>query len=209
MSSVDTKEVTARPTIRHMDTRHLRWATTFAMVVAYSTWREEVTASDLLAGLYVANFERISLFWPHPEYLEDFIAEYCDWSEPRWATWERYHEEHRRSARRYSILRWFGPLGRVTIRGKKQPRRFVGFRFHYSPDCNLVFETAEKLTPYTAKAPFSDKTVPLLTPEIVLLAFLRTEALPLGKSLRDSGLIVEQLEKAATRFIENPEKLLF
>jgi hypothetical protein len=79
--------------------------------------------------------------------------------------------------------------------------------FEQSPDWKRLFETGEKLTPY--KIPWRGKILPLLTPEVMLLAFIRTEDIPLGKNLRETGLLLEKLEEAANRHIENPEKLTF
>jgi len=187
--------------IKHMDSRHLRWARLFATLVAFCKGRDDLRPSDLLAGIHVANFERLSRFWPCPELFEDFIAEHCDWSEPRWLTWQRWEEEFRIEARRLRI-----PFsGSFLVMGKK--KRFHGSMFKPSPDWQRLFETGEKLTPYTVS--WQGRTLPLLTPEVMLLAFIRTEGIPLGKLLQDAGLLVDELELAAKRHIENPEKLMF
>ena len=65
--------------ITHHDTRHLRWATVFATLVAFCKRRNELIPSDLLAGIYIANLERVSQFWPNPELFEECVAEHCDW----------------------------------------------------------------------------------------------------------------------------------
>jgi hypothetical protein len=85
----------------HMDTRHLRWARVFASLIAFCKRRDELLPSDLLAGIYVANLERVSRFWPNQDLFEDFVAEHCDWSEPRWVTWQRWQEETQKEARRW------------------------------------------------------------------------------------------------------------
>jgi len=184
-----------------MDTRHLRWATTFATLVAFCKGRDELSPSDLLAGIYVANLERVSRFWPHPELFDDFIAEHCDWSEPRWMTWHRWEEESRNAAKRLRI-----PFSNsfLALRTKK---RLFGSMFKRSPDLQRLIETGEKLTPY--KVSWRGKILPLLTPEVMLLAFIRTENISLGKQLRQTGLLVDKLEEVAKRHIENPEKLMF
>jgi hypothetical protein len=42
----------------------------------------------------------------------------------------------------------------------------------------------------------------------MLLAFIRTEDIPLGKLLEETGLMVGKLEEVAKRQIENPEELM-
>ena len=194
--------------ITHTETRHLRWATIFAALVAFSRRRDEMSPADLLAGIYVANLERVSKFWPDPVLLDDFIAEHCDWSEPRWATWQRWEDESRRASK--AAWRWQLPF-RVYLlrRGKpsRPPKRFFGSNFTQSPDLRRLFETGEKLTPH--KVTDRGKLLPLLTPEIMLLAFIRMENIPLGKHLRDTGLLADKLEESAMHHLEKPEKLMF
>ena len=79
--------------------------------------------------------------------------------------------------------------------------------FKQSPDWQRLFATGEKLTPY--KVPWRGKILPLLTPEMMLLAFIRTEDIPLGKLLQETGLLVDKLEEAAKHHIDEPEKLMF
>ena len=188
--------------ITHVDTRHLRWATTFAALIAFSKRRDELIPSDLLAGIYVANWERVCEFWPRPQTFEDFVAEYCDWSEPRWLTWQRWHDEGRKAIpeSRFRL--------RLSFRGRPLgKRRLFGLKFTQSSDWERLFATGEKLTPYTAS--HWDRILPLLTPEIMLLAFIRTEGISLRKPLQESGLMVDRLEEVALRHIDNPEKLMF
>ena len=68
--------------ITHVDTRHLRWARTFASLVAFCQGREQLSPPDLMAGIFVANFERVAALWPRADLLEDFVAEKCNWGEP-------------------------------------------------------------------------------------------------------------------------------
>ena len=187
--------------ITHMDTRHLRWATVFAQLVAFYNRREELRPPDLLAGIYIANLERVSGFWPCPELFDDFIAEHCDWSEPRWMTWHRWEDEIRRASRRSRF-----PF-RISLLESRTKERFFGSSFKLSPDWQRLFATGEKLTPH--KVSSGGKILPLLTPEVMLLAFVRTEEIPVGKHLKETGLLVDKLEEAAMRHRENPEKLMF
>jgi hypothetical protein len=185
----------------HMDTRHLRWAKVFASLIAFCKRRDELLPSDLLAGIYVANLERVSKFWPNPDLFEDFVAEHCDWSEPRWLTWQRWQEETHKEAKRWR------PFGlRISRRGKPF-KDFYFTMFKPSTDWQRLFATGERLTPH--RVYWHQKLLPLLTPEVMILAFIRTEDLAMGKHLRETGIFVDKLEEAANRHIENPEKLMF
>ena len=188
--------------ITHMDTRHLRWATVFATLVAFCKRRDELVPSDLLAGIYIANLERVSKFWPSPDLFEDFVAEHCDWSEPRWLTWQRWQQETENASRRWRL-----PFGIHVTRVGKLSKHFYEAKFKWSPDWKLLFETGKKLTPH--KVSWRGKILPLLTPELMLLAFVRTESIPLGKNLEETGLLMGKLEEAANRRTENPERLMF
>jgi hypothetical protein len=96
----------------------------------------------------------------------------------------------------------------IYLSGHRKPmRHFYGSMFKRSPDWRRLFETAEKLTPH--KISERGRLLPLLTLEVMLLAFIQTVDIPLGKHLRETGLLVDKLEEAATRHIENPEKLMF
>ena len=79
--------------------------------------------------------------------------------------------------------------------------------FKGSADWQRLFDTGETLTPY--KVSERGRLLPLLTPEIMLLAFIRTDDLPLSKHLEETGLLVDELENAAKGHIEHPEKLMF
>jgi hypothetical protein len=152
-----------------MDTRHLRWAKVFSSLIAFCKRRDELLPSDLLAGIYVANLERVSKFWPHPDFFEEFVSEYCDWSEPRWLTWQRWQEETHKEARRWR------PFGLRISRRSKPFKDFYFSMFKESPDWQRLFATGEKLTPH--RVSFHEKNLPLLTPEVMILTFIRTEDL--------------------------------
>ena len=187
--------------ITHVDTRHLRWARTFASLIAFTHQRDELRPPDLIAGIYVANFERVAGFWPRPDLFEDFVAEKCNWSEPRWLTWQRWEFEFRHAPRNLGVpfTSWFVTLPRKS--------RFVGRRFKLSDDWKKLFALGEHITAY--RGDFQGRSLPLLTPEVMLLATIRSQQLPIAKALLESRVIVDKVEEAAIRHVENPEHLRF
>jgi hypothetical protein len=186
--------------IKHADTRHLRWSRVFASLIAFYQNRDELCLPDLVAGIYVTNYERVMQFWPRGDVLEDFVAEKCGWSEPRWLTWQRWEHEMRTAPRQFRIPFLSG------IFSVRVHRRFVGHHFKPSAQWTALFHTAEALTPM--KVTQFGRLMPLLTIEIMLLALARSEDTPFAESFRATGAMVDKIEEAVRRPVENPEGTL-
>ena len=187
--------------VRHAESRHLRIAKTISMVIAHAKQQKEIQLRDLVAGIYVANFERILRFWPDAATFEDFVAEHCDWSEHRLMTWDRWNYELQHPPRTISIP--------FTSGFFQIPRKhtFAGKMFGLSDESKRVYLTAEGLSPN--KVTSFGRVVPLITPELFLIATVRTEGVELGRRLSDSGIQLSALEEAAIRQLESPDKLMF
>ena len=194
------------PLKTHMDSRHLRWARTFASLIAYTQERDELRPPDLIAGIYTANFERVVRFWTTPDLFEDFVAEHCGWSEPRWLTWQRLQHEVLHPPRKFHLPFTSGWLEFRSFRGK-QRRHFFGYMFKPSADWKRLFEIGEGLSPH--KVNWQGSTLPLLTPELMLLSVTKAEDMVLSKQLLDSGLMLTDLVEAINRPLENPERFMF
>jgi len=187
--------------IRYAESRHLRMATTISMVIAHAKQQKEIQLRDLIAGIYVANFDRILRFWPNAATLEDFVAEHCDWSEHRLATWDRWNYELQHPPRTISIP--------FTARFFQIPRKhtFAGKMFGVSDELKQVYSTAEELSPNRVTS--YGRVVPLITPELFLLATARADGIELGTRLRDSGMELDALEQVALQQLKDPSKLMF
>jgi len=187
--------------IRHAESRHLRMAKTISMVIAHAKRQKELQLRDLIAGIYVANFERILRFWPDAATFEDFVAEHCDWSEHRLATWDRWNYELQHPPRTISFpfTNWF-----CQIRRK---HTFTGKMFSMSYELKRVYSTAEELSPN--KVTSFGRIVPLITPELFLVATVRTEGIELAARLKDSGIELGTLEHIAVQQLKEPDKLMF
>jgi hypothetical protein len=57
-------EQSRRPSVCHAESRHLRMAKAISMVIANTKQQKEIQLRDVIAGIYVANFDRILRFWP-------------------------------------------------------------------------------------------------------------------------------------------------
>lgn len=188
--------------IRHIESRHLRTANMISMVIAHAKQQRQIQLRDLIAGIYVGNFERILRLWPDAATFEDFVAEHCDWSEHRLQTWDRWNYESQHPSRTISILftpRFFQIRRRHTFTGKT---------FGRSDDLKRVYSTAEEISPNKVTHPVG-VTVPLITPEVFLVATVRTDGIELGTRLRDSGIELAALEQVAIQELKQPGKLMF
>lgn len=186
-------------TIGH--SRHMRNAALIGMVIAHTKQQSEVQLGDMIAGIYVANFERVLRFWPDAATFEDFVAEHCNWSENRLSTWDRWTYEQMRHPFSIGIpfTRWF-----FSFRSK---RTFTGKMFAFSDELKQVYSTIEQLSPN--KVTMFERVVPLITPELFLLATTRTEGVELGKRMIEAGLRLSELEQAALKVVEAPNKFMF
>lgn len=162
---------------------------------------KEIQLRDQIAGIYVANFERILEFWPNAATFEDFIAEHCDWSEHRLMTRERWSYELLHPPRTISIpfSKWFFQIPRKHT--------FSAKMFARSEELKKVYSTAEQLSPNKVTA--FGRVFPLITPELFLFATIRTDGVELGKRLTDAGIRVSELAATATKYLDSPEKLMF
>jgi hypothetical protein len=181
--------------------RHFRLAETMAIVIAHSKQQKEIQLRDQVAGIYVANFERVLQFWPNAAALEDFIAENCDWSEHRLMTWERWTYETLHPPRTITI-----PFtSRFFIIRRKHTFSFKVFA--QTEELKRVFDTAERLSPN--KVTTSGRLVPLITPELFLFAVMRTDGIPISERLIESDIRLNELERVVTQQLKSPEKLMF
>lgn len=134
------------------------------------------------------------------------MAEHCGWSEPRWLTWQRWQHEAQHPPLRLHIPFTSGWFELNSFMGKR-PRHFFGHMFKPSAEWKKLFELGEQLAPYRVK--WEGMTLPLLTPELILLTTTKVPDLTLSKSLCDSGLRLGDLEEAVNHAHQNPELLMF
>ena len=181
----------------------MRMASVIARVIAHAKQQTEIQLGDVIAGIHVTCFERVLPFWPSAAVFEDFVAEYCDWSESRLATWDRWTFEQLHPTRgtlRVPFTDWS-----IFLRNGK--RRFFGKKFTQSEQLQKVYRTAEALTPNRVTT--FGQVVSLITPELFLFAVTRTSDVELGKQLATSGLHLDALQQVATAELASPEKLMF
>jgi hypothetical protein len=175
--------------LSHRLTVSMARAENLAAMVAHSRASNVVEVADLLAGLYISDWERLSQYWrvENRDEVEDFLRRICGISPQRWHAWiELYHRERHEEVKRPALtqlLRWKKKKGL-----NDKPSRF-------SASLQAVIKEAEQF------APFHDSTkgraIPILTSECVLLCIARAPGSEIGQKLASAGLDTTKLERDA------------
>ena len=177
---------TSSETVPHRFTLDLSRADKFAAMVASSRASSVIEVSDLLAGMYIHNWDRLARYWEEEDQdrVEELFRTVCQISPARWNSWiQKYDKRRRESNKRVHSL----PLLRKI---EKEPLTDAPPQ----PSAELS-ALAEQL------APFHDtregKKIPILTSECVLLCIVRNRRSEISRRLAGSGLNVPQLERDA------------
>lgn len=175
--------------VAHRLTLDFSRADKFAQMVATSRASRIVEVSDLLAGMYIYNWERLSRYWDDDdqERVEEILRKMCQISPARWNAWiQQYDKQRRNSGKRLSSL---PILRKLEKDSKAEPP------LQRSAELTGILRQAEKLAPFHDDA--GEKTVPVLTSECVLLCIVRNRQSEVSRKLAASGLNVPQLERDA------------
>jgi len=172
----------------HRLTLDLSRAHTLAAMLANSRSSEFIEIPDLVAGMYMYEWDRLSEYWPEEkrDEMEDVLREMCNISPQRWNSWIQQYDTRRKGDSR---SRWekLKVLRRNKPEEENPPRHSTALR--------LLFKTAGEFTPFRETSEGWD--IPILTTECLLLCIAQTGGLEIGKRLRETGLDVELLERAA------------
>ena len=187
-SSGNTIEV--RETPRRL-TRDLLRAFELAVMIAHSRASEIIEVSDLIAGLYMDGWDRLSRFWRAHEEIEKTMRTLCHISPQRWNYWIEYYAGMRESREKT----WLALGSQPFWRWRNKTKIAVGREFELSSELIEVMKEADEIAPFQDR--IGDRTVPIVSSEAVLLAIARYSRASIGKKLLATGLDVEMLEKAA------------
>jgi hypothetical protein len=170
-------------------TKDLERAETLAAMLAQSRAAETLDVADLLAGMYIYDWERLSKFWDEEAHdtIEEYLQHICRISPQRWHQWmEHYDRQRRQDEPRKRKLWQFRPP-----RGAKGTAKPLG----QSAELQGILKRAEELSP--ARDFVQGRAIPILTCECVLLAIaLKTDS-EIGHRLVSTGLDVFALEQSA------------
>lgn len=165
----------------------LERARVLGAMIAKSRASDAMEIPDLLAGMYISNWDRLSRYWraEKQEDVEEFLRKICQISPQRWNAWiQHYDAERNKTASR--------PIWDTLLkRNSSSPEA------NMKPSASLaaVLKEAESVSPFRDN--LSKASIPVLTSECVLLCMARTPGSEIARKLIESGLDAERLEHDA------------
>lgn len=171
----------------HRFTRDLARAESLAVMLASTRASQVIEVSDLLAGMYIDNWEKLSRYWPDGDAIELFLRDFCRITPSRLQYWIQYYDELRRSEGRSHFFGWNWFRRRKASISEKV--------FERSSELEAALRAAEAIAPYRDSV--GQRPIPILTTECVLLAIAKSNGSEIGRRLVESGLDVRMLERVA------------
>ena len=171
-------------------TLSLSHAGRFAAMLARSRASAVIEVSDVLAGMYISDWEHLSQYWEDEdlEHVEELLRRFCQISPQRWDTWIGLYNQEFRGGRSEKPLRGKKLETGRTIRGTGEP-------LEKSVALEDVLRQAEQMAPYHDRD--GDRRLPILTTEAVLLCIARSYGTEISRKLALSGIDTVRLEKDA------------
>ncbi|HKV05657.1 MAG TPA: hypothetical protein VJO53_11185 [Candidatus Acidoferrales bacterium] len=185
------------PSVSHRLTLDLTRAETFATMLARSRASSVVEITDLLAGMYICNWDRLSRYWEEHdrEEVESMLRGICRISPQRWHSWMEFYECERGESG--------GGRGWHWLRRQK-PEQPGEKPLQPSSALADVLKQAEGIAP--SRDRFEDRTIPILTSECVLLCIFRNYGSEVSRRLAETGLDAKKLERDALFPRRSPRK---
>jgi len=173
------------PQASHRLTLELKRAETFATMLARSRASQFVEVADLLAGMYICNWDRISKYWDehNQDEIENLLHRICQISPQRWHSWIEIYDRQRREDENpsWNFLR--------RLRKDKPAEKPL----QSSAALATVLTQAEQIAPAYDRT--GDRSLPILTTECVLLCIVRNLSSEVSRKLVATGLDIAHLEK--------------
>jgi hypothetical protein len=173
-------------TIEHRLTRDLARAETLATMLAQSRAARAIEVADLLAGMYIYDWERLSKYWEEQDGIEQYLQQICRISPQRWHHWIQFYDQQRNGDENRGPWKWLRPSTSATA---------ANTDLAPSAELRAIFQAAEQIAP--AHDLVEDRMIPILTCECVLLAMTKKTDSEVGHRLISSGIDVNGLERAA------------
>src|SRR5277367_5884893 len=98
LGSGSTQDVNANPAPAYRLTMELGRAESVAVMLASSRAAAVVEVADLLAGMYIYSWDRLSKYWDYDdqEKIESVLQQICQISPQRWHHWMEFYDKKRR-----------------------------------------------------------------------------------------------------------------
>jgi hypothetical protein len=169
-------------------TKDLARAERLATMLAHSRAAGAVEAADLLAGMYIYDWERLSRYWPEQDAIEEYLQQICRISPQRWHHWIQFYDQQRHADENQGKWKWLRPGAAATAEENGKP-------LARSAELTALLKKAEEIAP--AHDSVEGRSIPILTCECVLFAIAQRTDSEIGHRLVASGLNVVALEQAA------------
>lgn len=174
--------------VAHRLTKDLARAERLAAMLAHSRAAGAVEVADLLAGMYIYDWERLSRYWPEQGAIEEYLQQICRISPQRWHHWIQFYDQQRRADENQGKWKWLRPGAAASAEKDGKP-------LARSAELTALLKKAEEIAP--AHDSVEGRSVPILTCECVLYALAQRTDSEIGHRLVASGLNVIALEQAA------------
>jgi hypothetical protein len=153
-------------------------------MLATSRGSRVIEVADLLAGMYICNWDRLSRYWEggDQDAIEIFLQGFCRISPQRWHAWIELYDRERREGEQtgWAPLR----LLKKKTSSEKPPRP--------SAALTTIFQQAGQIAPSYDRV--GNRSIPILTSECVLLCIVRNLGTDVGKKLVGTGLDADRLQ---------------
>lgn len=168
-------------------------ASQLAGMVAKSRAARQIEIADILAGMYIYEWERLSKFWHDREPVEEFLQRICGISPQRWHHWIELYDQQRRQEEADLTSPWRRLMQRANSATSDKTGNDAGLP--YSSELEQVLRAAAEISPFRDDQ--GGQSIPVLTAECVLLCIARNAESEVGRNLRETGLDLSALERAA------------
>jgi hypothetical protein len=180
------------PRIARRFTVGLSRASQLAAMVTRSRAARHVEVADMLVGIYIYEWDRLSTFWENHQRVESFLQRICSISPQRWHHWiELYDKQRHQEEAELS-----SPWRRLMHRARSTPTGGNGEEdLPRSSELEQVLLSASEISPF--RDTVDGRAIPVVTSECVLLCIACQGESEIGRNLCDTGLDVSALERAA------------
>jgi len=178
----------------HRLTVDLARAERLATMLAHSRAAQFVEVADLLAAMYIYEWERLSKFWDDRDEIESLLQKICSISPQRWNYWIEHYDQQRQKDEKE----------RLSARRNIKEPRIEGETLQRSSELQAILARAEELTPF--RDDVDGRKIPVLTSECVLLCIARNQESELSSKLRDTALDLAALERSARDPRRTPQR---
>lgn len=173
----------------HRLTLDLSRASALATMLAHSRASQTVEVADLVAGMYLYGWERLSRYWEIDDCdrIEGLLQKLCHISPQRWNYWIQAYDKSRRSSEQAASLPRILRRFQKNTSAEPSPKP--------SKELTSLLKQAEEIAPLSDMS--GGRRIPILTSECVLLCIIRNRGTEISRRLAASGMNIPQLEKDA------------